>query len=130
MFVEGGAIEVPEPVRVEVGEALGQAGDPRLADTDENRVLIRGGRFWMGAQKTNMRGRNFDLDAVLPDEHDAEVCADQFRGREERYDFVRRGVCRDVEILGGSAEQEVVHAATDEVGLPSALFEDSGDSPG
>lgn len=36
---------VEERVRIEVGEALGQAGDPRLAQPEENRVRIRGGTF-------------------------------------------------------------------------------------
>lgn len=46
--------DVPERVRVEVGEALGQAGDVRLLDDDQAlRVFIRGGTFLMGAQKAN-----------------------------------------------------------------------------
>jgi formylglycine-generating enzyme required for sulfatase activity len=42
--------EVSEGVRIEVGEALGQAGDPRIHDDDHaNRVWIEGGTFAMGA---------------------------------------------------------------------------------
>ncbi len=42
---------VGEAVRVEVGEALGQADDPRLVDPAKNRVLVDGGEFLMGASK-------------------------------------------------------------------------------
>ncbi len=42
---------VPESVRIEVGEALGQAGDPRLHDDDhEDRLFIEGGTFLMGSE--------------------------------------------------------------------------------
>jgi formylglycine-generating enzyme required for sulfatase activity/KaiC/GvpD/RAD55 family RecA-like ATPase len=42
---------VPESVRVEVGEALGQAGDPRIHEDDhEDRVFIEGGTFLMGSE--------------------------------------------------------------------------------
>ena len=37
--------EVEESIRIEVGEALGQAGDPRLVDAQANRILIEGGTF-------------------------------------------------------------------------------------
>ena len=56
LFKPGGE-PAPEEVRVEVGEALGQAGDPRLADPEANRVRIAGGRFRMGAQKENRGAR-------------------------------------------------------------------------
>ena len=60
---EPGGKTVPEPVREEVGEALGQAGDPRLAESADNRVLIPGGTFWMGAQKTDPKAPGYDSDA-------------------------------------------------------------------
>jgi formylglycine-generating enzyme required for sulfatase activity/DNA polymerase III delta prime subunit len=48
IFEQGSDVE--EKVRVEVGEALGQAGDPRIADDDHaNRVFIEGGAFLMGS---------------------------------------------------------------------------------
>ena len=52
-----------EVVRVEVGEALGQAGDPRLASPDENWITIPGGTFWMGAQKTDPEAPGYDPEA-------------------------------------------------------------------
>jgi formylglycine-generating enzyme required for sulfatase activity/predicted phosphodiesterase len=61
---EKGRERVPEPVRVEVGEALGQAGDPRISDDDQaNRVLIRGGTFWMGAQRNAKTKPGYDNEA-------------------------------------------------------------------
>jgi formylglycine-generating enzyme required for sulfatase activity len=43
---------VPESVRIEVGEALGLAGDPRFHDDDhEDRVFIEGGTFLMGSEE-------------------------------------------------------------------------------
>ncbi len=56
---------VEEAVRVDVGEALGQAGDPRLAKPEENRVAIPGGTFWRGAQTADSEapGPGYDPDA-------------------------------------------------------------------
>jgi len=54
---------VEEPVRVEVGEALGAAGDPRLAVPEDNRVEIPGGTFWMGAQDKEAEAPGYDADA-------------------------------------------------------------------
>ena len=67
IFTEKGP-RVPERVRVEVGEALGRAGDPRLRDPalfedDEDRVAIPGGTFWMGAQKSHRGKPGYDEDA-------------------------------------------------------------------
>jgi formylglycine-generating enzyme required for sulfatase activity/predicted MPP superfamily phosphohydrolase len=60
---ERSAKPVAESVRVEVGEALGQAGDPRLRDEKANRVEIEGGTFLMGAQKEDPAGPDFDPEA-------------------------------------------------------------------
>jgi formylglycine-generating enzyme required for sulfatase activity len=62
VFEPGGA-SVEERVRNEVGHALGRVGDPRLRERKANRVLIPGGTFRMGAQKTDQRGRNYDMEA-------------------------------------------------------------------
>jgi hypothetical protein len=48
--------------RLEAAEALGQAGDPRLER--ENWVRVEGGAFWMGAQRTDPSGQNYDLNAL------------------------------------------------------------------
>ena len=53
----------PEAVRVEVGEALGLAGDPRLLDSFAHRVAFAGGRFRMGAQKDDRGAPNHDPEA-------------------------------------------------------------------
>lgn len=55
------AASVDFQVRLEAAEALGQAGDPRL-DKD-NWVTIEAGEFWMGAQKTDPSGPNYDPEA-------------------------------------------------------------------
>jgi formylglycine-generating enzyme required for sulfatase activity len=61
---EKGAMPVAEAVRIEVGEALGQAGDPRISDDDHaDRVLIPGGSFWMGAQRSQPRKPGYDKEA-------------------------------------------------------------------
>ena len=54
---------VDEATRVEVGEALGQAGDPRLVDEAANRVFVPGGRFWMGAQSKKPKKPGYDPEA-------------------------------------------------------------------
>ena len=56
---------VPIERAIEAAEAIGLAGDPRFAsfDSDDLWVTIPGGTFWMGAQKRNPRGRNYDASA-------------------------------------------------------------------
>ncbi len=63
-----GAEDVEESVRVEVGEALGEVGDPRLDGEDENRVRIAGGTFLMGAQRDDRHASGYDPNA---DEHES-----------------------------------------------------------
>ncbi len=53
--------KMPVQVRIEAADALGQAGDPRLERLEM--VYISGGRFWMGAQRRDLKGRNFDPNA-------------------------------------------------------------------
>ena len=48
-------------VRLEAAEALGQAGDPRLAE--DNWVTIEAGAFLMGAQKKNPSQPNYDKES-------------------------------------------------------------------
>lgn len=48
-------------VRLEAAEALGQAGDPRLAE--DNWITIEAGSFLMGAQKDSPSEPNYDKDA-------------------------------------------------------------------
>jgi formylglycine-generating enzyme required for sulfatase activity len=56
--------DVPEKVRVEVGEALGHAGDPRISDDDHgNRIFIKGGTFWMGAQSGDAAKPGYDQES-------------------------------------------------------------------
>jgi len=52
---------VPAAIRSQAADALALAGDPRF-DTIEW-IDIPGGEFYMGAQKTNEAGQNFDPDA-------------------------------------------------------------------
>lgn len=59
---EGEAL-VDEVIRVEVGEALGQAGDPRLANPENLLVKIPGGTFLMGAQKDDPDAPGYDSEA-------------------------------------------------------------------
>lgn len=56
----GGDEVVEEAVRTEVGEALGQAGDPRLRDPEANLVRISAGTFLMGAQYENPEAPGYD----------------------------------------------------------------------
>jgi formylglycine-generating enzyme required for sulfatase activity len=55
---------IEEAVREEVGEALGQAGDPRLADPEANWIRMPGGTFWMGAQNQDREAPGYDFDAL------------------------------------------------------------------
>ena len=50
--------------RLEAADAIGQAGDPRL-DLSHPAYWVRvaGGQFWMGAQKADPNGRNYDPEA-------------------------------------------------------------------
>ena len=58
IFDKDKAYEIPFDIRLDAANALGQAGDPRL--DRENRIHFPGGRFWIGAQKTDVGGVNFD----------------------------------------------------------------------
>ncbi|MEE8587640.1 MAG: SUMF1/EgtB/PvdO family nonheme iron enzyme [Acidobacteriota bacterium] len=57
--------EVSIEVAIEAAEALGQAGDPRFEgdQLEKNWVEIPAGEFWMGAQKKDKAGKNFDPEA-------------------------------------------------------------------
>ncbi len=78
IFEPGGPV-VEERVRIEVGEALGRAGDPRLAGVRDNKILIRGGAFWMGAQARDPRGRGHDPDAFEDEAPVHRVALSDFR---------------------------------------------------
>jgi formylglycine-generating enzyme required for sulfatase activity len=61
IFDAKAAREIEFQVRLEAAEALGQAGDPRLEE--DNWVRVDGGKFWVGAQNADSKGRNYDPDA-------------------------------------------------------------------
>ncbi|MGO9257589.1 MAG: SUMF1/EgtB/PvdO family nonheme iron enzyme [Bryobacteraceae bacterium] len=61
IFDKEKAYLIPFEIRLEAANALGQAGDPRLARN--NRVPLSGGRFLMGAQKDDTGAPNFDPEA-------------------------------------------------------------------
>jgi len=61
IFEATGAEEIDLKTRIDVADALGQVGDPRLEE--DNWVAIPAGIFWMGAQKLNEKGRNYDAEA-------------------------------------------------------------------
>ena len=54
---------IPVQVREEAADALGRVGDPRFDREQGLWVRIPAGKFWMGAQKSDPRGRNYDKDA-------------------------------------------------------------------
>ncbi len=62
IFEKDPARNLPFETRLEAAEALGRAGDPRLAENKEKDrwVGVKSGEFWMGAQKTDPNGRNYD----------------------------------------------------------------------
>jgi len=63
IFEKETARSLPFEARLEAAEALGRAGDPRLAEGRDNWVRVEGGSFWMGAQKTDHKGRSYEPDA-------------------------------------------------------------------
>ena len=56
---------VAETIRVDVGEALGSAGDPRLDDMEPEFVSIPGESFWMGTQKESRKKPGYDEDSFI-----------------------------------------------------------------
>ncbi len=57
-----GAVPVDE--RIAAGDALGQAGDPRISIRDTKYwAQIPAGKFLMGAQSENPKGKNYDAEA-------------------------------------------------------------------
>ncbi len=72
---EPGGEPVAERVRIEVGEALGRAGDPRLSRREDLWVRVPGGSFWMGSQTGDPDAPGYDAKALnteLP-RHEVEV---------------------------------------------------------
>src|SRR3990172_2467496 len=51
---------IPVQVREEAADALGRVGDPRFDREQGLWVRIPEGKFWMGAQKSDPKGRNYD----------------------------------------------------------------------
>ena len=63
IFDEAKSKSVPFQDRLAAAEALGQAGDPRLAKHEW--VTIPASRnYWIGAQKKDTKGRNYDKEAI------------------------------------------------------------------
>jgi formylglycine-generating enzyme required for sulfatase activity len=54
---------IPVQVRIEAADALGRVGDTRFNRKDDLWVRIPAGSFWMGAQKDDPKGRNYDSEA-------------------------------------------------------------------
>ena len=52
--------------------------------------------------------------------HDAKTAADDTGVAKQRVHGFRRGICRDVKVLGMPSQQEVAHCAPHEVGLVPA----------
>jgi formylglycine-generating enzyme required for sulfatase activity len=74
---EARAAAIPFEVRLEAAEALGAAGDPRLVA--DNWVTIEAGESWMGAQKEDPRGPNYDSEAEDGEAPVHRVYLDAFR---------------------------------------------------
>lgn len=87
--------------RLDAADALGQAGDPRL-DRD-NWIPVEGGSFWMGAQKTDPNGRNFDQEAHENEAPVRQVDVKSFRIA--RYPLTVQEYGRFVESGGYQAER-------------------------
>jgi DNA replication protein DnaC len=62
IFQAGEAEKIEIGKRSEAADLLGQVGDPRLED--DNWVEIPAGKFFMGAQKKQEEGRNYDPEAL------------------------------------------------------------------
>ena len=80
---EPGAEQIPLRVRIEAADALGRAGDPRLAPEKaaENWIPIPAGSFWMGAQNSDDVEQNFDPEAYPNESPVHEVTLRAFRIR-------------------------------------------------
>jgi formylglycine-generating enzyme required for sulfatase activity len=61
IFEKAQVREIDLATRLDAADAIGQAGDPRL--DGDNWVRLEGGSFWMGAQKTDPDGKNYDPEA-------------------------------------------------------------------
>ena len=65
------------------------------------------------------RTESGDFDEFLSDHdmHDLEAPSDDARPTADAFDLLRRGVGRDVEVLGVAPEQQIAHGAADHEGL-------------
>src|SRR5262249_44714808 len=82
-------------------------------------VLVGGVLAFLAAAE---RG-NLDRLRSREDMHQAEAPADDERAAEERLHFFRRGVGRDVEILGLKAEEQIAHGTAHDGRLETGLLE-------
>jgi hypothetical protein len=62
IFELGEAEKIDLKKRIEAAELLGQVGDPRLEEG--NWITVPAGTFYMGAQKTDPKARNYDPEAA------------------------------------------------------------------
>lgn len=71
---------LPIETAIQAAEAWGQAGDPRFAgDCGGNWAEIPPGAFWMGSQKSNPKGRNYDPEAAGDESPVHAVTLDAYR---------------------------------------------------
>jgi formylglycine-generating enzyme required for sulfatase activity len=63
IFDAGKAETIDFQTRLEAAEALGLAGDPRLDKDNRVKIPAEASTFWMGAQKTAKKGKNYDPEA-------------------------------------------------------------------
>ncbi|MBN1347716.1 MAG: SUMF1/EgtB/PvdO family nonheme iron enzyme [Phycisphaerae bacterium] len=81
VFDAGRCGRIPMEDAIAAAEAIGQAGDPRFADLDSDDlwVTIPGGEFWMGAQKEDPKGRNYDAEALSSESPPHQVKLPEYR---------------------------------------------------
>ena len=100
------------------------------------RALVEGawragvGRLDLVGLRRAPEGGGLDLLVAEADQREAEAAADDERVAEEPADLVRVRVRGDVEVLRGASEEEVSHAAADEVGGEAGLVEPVQDGDG
>ncbi len=90
-------------------------------------ALVAGHLLGISAVEVGAEGGDLDhlvlAPAAVDHVHDAKAPADDEGAPEQTLDLLGRGAGGDVEVLGPQAQQQVAHAAADEVGLEAGLLE-------
>ena len=133
-----GILDLRPPDVVAQHPALGVDDVALAGELAPRGLLVAADQLGRGGVRAGAEGRDLDhlrepplLAAAAEDDmDDAKAPADDEGAAEQALHLLRRGVGRDVEVLGAQAHEQVAHRAADDVGLVAALGQRRDDLDG